>query len=300
MNKVTEFAILTDEQGDEYTSLIALVIGDKVEICPLVRIAETGASVDDRMEALGARFGTYPSDQKYFGIVYLYRTGQARPSLDGSTSSVFEPQGRKLALQAAQDLYDQVWPAVGEMSQQFVQGMVRDIKSRERVYRNSHVREAIASGVIEPFIQSTSMGDMLRKLLLEEEKEFLAKGAITPKIGFLTEHGAAMMAAALPYEKYRWGRAVAEIARTVNAYKLIRITVGFLGGPETAETNGQECLWGLVIRPDGSIEVSARGVYARENGRLRVTQGITIADPCLDKQYLIPGWQVAAKANAAN
>jgi hypothetical protein len=300
MDKTTDLTIGVDEDGEEYTSLIALVIENKVELAPLVRAGDTATSVENRVDALGGRFGSHPSDQKYLGIVNLYRTGKARPSEDGSTSSAFEPQGRKLALQAVEDIYDQVWPAVGELSQQFVHGAVLDINSSDSVYRSSRVQEAVASRAIEPWIQSTSMGDLLRKLLFEEEKEFLAKGAMTQKIGFVTRYGAAMMALAVPYEKYRWGRAVAEIARKVDARKIIQITGGFLRDPETGEKDGHECLWGLVINPDGTIEVSAHGVYARDNGHLRVSRGITAAGPTLDKQYLIPGWRVVEKGSAAN
>jgi hypothetical protein len=296
MNTTTEFLITTEDDGEEYISLIALVIEDHVELCPLVREEDTGKSVEERVEALGARFRKHPSDRKYLGIVHLYRTGEARAYLDGSASSVFEPQGRKLALQAGEDLYDQVWPAVGELSQQFVQGAVLVINSSESVYRSARVEEAVASGAIEPLIRSTSMGDLLRKLLSEEEREFPAKGAITQKIGFVTECGAAMIPATVPYEKYRWGRAVAEIARKVNAHKLIRITQGFLSDRETGGRNG--CLWGFVISPDGSIDVSASGVYTRDNGRLRVKKLITVVDPSLDEQYLIPGWQVEGNGGA--
>jgi hypothetical protein len=292
--------LLTVEDGEEYTSLFALVMGDQVELCPLVCEEDTDTSIQDRLEAVDRRFGSHPSDQKYGGVVRLYRTGEARPHLDGGTSSAFKAQGRKLALQAAEDLYDQVWPAVGELSEQFVRGAVQDIKSTKRDYDNSHGREAIPSGVIESWFQSTPTGDLLRKLLLEEEKEFLATGTMTQKIGFVTSSGAAMMAVAVPYENYRWGRAVAEIARKVNAHKLIRITCGFLADPESGEKNGQRCLLGLSINPDGSIAASAHGVYAIDQGHLRVSHGITVTEPTLEKQSLIPGWQVAAKANAAN
>jgi hypothetical protein len=291
MNEDTVFTIMKDEAGDDYTGLIALVLDNNVEISQFVREGDTEISMENRLDALGVRFGSHPSDQKYLGIVNLYRTGDARLSLDGSTSSSFWPRGQKLARQAAEDLYDRVWPDVAELSRQFVHDAVVTINSRDRVYRSSRVQEAVASGAIDPWIQSSSMGDLLRKLLFEEEKEFLATGELTQKIGFVTKYGAAMLAVGAPYEKYRWGRAVSEVARKVNALQIIQITGGFLRDSETRERNGLEFLWGLAINPDASIEASARGVYEKKNGRYRVTQEIKVIDANRDEQYLIPAWR---------
>jgi hypothetical protein len=292
MNEVAKFMIATDDDGEEYTSLIALVIERNVELTPFFCDGDTPTSITNRAEAFLGRFESHPSDRKYLGIVRLYRTGEAKAdsTLEAITSSVFGPRCQKLALQTAEALYDQIWPVVGEFSEQFVRDTVLAIRSRDSVNRNSRVQEAVERGAIGPWIQSTSMGELLRKLLFEEEKQLLANRAMTQKIGFLTNYGAAMMVAYVPYEKYRWGRAVAEIARKVNALEIVQITGGFLRDAESGERNGQECLWGLVIKPDGSIKASAQGVYARENGELRVSQEITVAETSVEKQFLIPAW----------
>jgi hypothetical protein len=299
MSKITKFMIATDEAGDEYTSLIALVLEEDIELSQFICEGDAEESVINRIgDTLGARFKGCPSDQKYVGIINLYRTGEARVSLDGSASSTFEERGRKLALQAAEDLYDEVWPEIAKLSQQFVHGAVQLINSRNSVYSNLRVRQAVAIGAIESRMEPSTMSDLLRKLLVEEEKEFLSSGAITHKIAFLTKYGAPMMAVDAPYERYRFGRAMAEVARRVDAHKVIRISSGFLGDPRTGSRNGQEFLWGVVIAPDGSLEASAHGSYIRDNGRLRVVREIaTTDDPTLEKQYLIPGWKLTRAAN---
>ena len=93
----------------------------------------------------------------------------------------------------------------------------------DRLIHRSGVLEAPDSDAIEAVLQSATTGGMLRKVLFEEEEELLAKGEITHKIGFVAGNGAAMIPVVVPYEKYRWGRAVAEIACKLNASKIIQI-----------------------------------------------------------------------------
>jgi hypothetical protein len=208
----------------------------------------------------------------------------------------YEQRGKELARRAAENLYDKVWPFVGQVSQKFVDDMVAHINSIDSLVGGPRMQQAIAAGAIDPILQAASMGDLLRKALFEEEKEFLAKGAITQKIGFVTARGgAAMIPAKVPYEKYRWGRAVAEIARKVNARQIIQITDAFGRDPETGKRTEEELLLGFLISPDGSIEASAAGVYEKGGGRVRVKQGIHVIDKeGVAIQEVIPAWELSA------
>jgi hypothetical protein len=298
MNKVaeiSEFMIASDEDG-EHTSFVAFVFDDQVELSSFVHKGDTETAIKKRVAKSADRFERDASQQKFFAVVELHQRGKARPLLGGSTPPTYEQRGKELALQAAEDLYDKVWPIVGQLSQKFVDDMVAHVNLIDRLIGAPGVQQAIATGAIDPIIQAASVGDLLRKALFAEENEFLAKGAITQKIGFVTERGgAAMIPATVPYEKYRWGRSVAEIARQLNARKIIQITDAFGRDSQTGERNGEELLLGFLINPDGSVEASAAGTYEKRGGRVRVKEGIHVIDKeGVAIQEVIPAWELSA------
>ena len=115
MNKNTQFLVVLEQDGEEeHTSILALVIDDRVELDALIHSGESDTAQTHRMEALRDRFESHPSGQKYFGVVTLYRTGQARPNFDSCDSSDYWPRGQEVALKAVEELYDEVWPEVAE------------------------------------------------------------------------------------------------------------------------------------------------------------------------------------------
>lgn len=297
LDEISEFVIVPDEDG-EHTSFIAFVFDDQVELSPFVHEEDTETTMGNRVDKSYDRFESDASHQKLFAVVELHRRGKARPVLGASTPSAYEQRGKELARRAAENLYDKVWPIVGQVSQKFVDNMVAHIKSIDSPAGGPRMQQAIATGAVDPILQAASVGDLLRKALFEEEKEFLANGTITQKIGFVTERGgAAIIPATVPYEKYRWGRAVVEIARKVKAHQIIQLTDAFGRDAKTGKRNGEELLLGFLINPDGSVEASAAGTYEKRGGRVRVKQRIQVVDPSKDEkamQEVIPAWEVSA------
>lgn len=297
LNEISEFMIAPDDDG-EHTSLIAFVFDDNVELSPFVHEQDTDTTMEIRFNKFAHRLESDPFQHKCFAVVELHRRGKARPLVGASTPPAYEQRGKELARQAAEGLYDQVWPIVGQVSQKFVDDMVAHVKSIDSLVAGPRLQQAIATGAIDLILQAASVGDLLRKALFEEEREFLANGSISQKIGFVTKRGgAAMMPATVPYEKYRWGRAVAEVARKVNALQIIQITDAFGLDAKTGKRNGEELLLGFLINPDSSIEASAAGTYKKCGGRVCVTQAISVVDPSKQEktiQELIPAWDVSA------
>ena len=295
MNKNAEYVILKNGvTQDEYISLLALVFDDEVELDVLIHAGESDVEKATRMKAMGERYKNHPSEQKYLGIVNLHRRGQARPQLENCVSSEYRPRGQKLALKAAENIYDEVWPEVGERYRQYVRGMVKEIRSAERSIQRVRTVEATGRIAIDVESQSATFGDMLRKALYREEKELLANGRIKQKIGFLTKGSAPMIEVIAPHEHHRWARALAEIAQKVNATKIIHITHGVTLDPQTGEDNGSEVLLGFVIKPDGTSEAAAFGLYEKLDGCLRIKKQIKILDNSSEEheafQPIIPAW----------
>jgi hypothetical protein len=88
-------------------------------------------------------------------------------------------------------------------------------------------------------------------------------------------------------------RAVSEIAATIHAPFIIYLAEGYTRNGPNNERDGREVIIADVILPDGSIAISARGLYQEVNSKMTTVEPIQLSDENENKQAkqnMVPSW----------
>jgi len=195
---------------------------------------------------------SYPP-QTAFLMMRLYRRGDV--SVSGmSCADGYRDEAMRLAKKAVIDMYDSVYPDVAQAARAFVEESV-DIVKRFAA-DDTLPRLAVAAG-------KQLAADQFLSHMLDEAKADLAKtGEVEQRIGWFVNQGMALIPIGTPpFEKYRYFRAIGEVARRVNADAVVYVADSYRLSPN-GERTGQEYLQVWWVNPDGSC-VSRGLAYAR-------------------------------------
>jgi hypothetical protein len=203
-----------------------------------------------------------------------------------SCADGYRDEAMRLAKKAVIDMYDSVYPDVAQAARAFVEESV-DIVKRFAA-DDTLPRLAVAAG-------KQLAADQFLSHMLDEAKADLAKtGEVEQRIGWFVNQGMALIPIGTPpFEKYRYFRAIGEVARRVNADAVVYVADSYRLSPN-GERTGQEYLQVWWVNPDGSC-VSRGLAYARRKHPL-VPQEIidflpdTFPPDSRMKQNIIPAW----------
>jgi hypothetical protein len=252
-------------------------------------------STDESYDAAADKFEADREGSEYANLFRMYPNGKVNPAFEIKAKSEDDDKDPSLlafnsAQREAQSLveaaYDQEFPEIGAKVQKFISESVSYILAFD------FPKQADGS------FDDESLLDILR----QEEGEFLAKGSINPKLGWEIAPGEAIfVTAALPVEgKYRYARAVSEIAQITNAKAIIQIGETWCRAVETGKRDGREGLLAIRVLPDASVTSEASSTYIRVNGRLQVIEPIHALDTnkFRPEQRLFPAWRIAGTTSA--
>jgi hypothetical protein len=218
------------------------------------------------------------SPQTAFLMMRLYRRGDVAISSMGCADG-YRDQAMRLAKEAALDLYDSVFPDVAEMARAFVE---ENVENATRLAADSKLSDlAIEQG------EQLSPDQFLPRLLDLAKANLTETGEVVQRIGWLVNQGMALIPIGRPpLEKYRYFRAVGEVARRVNADAIVYVSDGYELSP-SGERTGAETLLIMWINPNGTC-VSKGVSYTRRSDI--VTFSTDLASAPESKQNLVPAW----------
>jgi hypothetical protein len=275
-----------DDNGDEALYLTAIIHQNIVDL-------DWAHEEDDaetysqrwlaRFEALVNAGGPSFPPESALLTLRLYRRGDAMVS-NVACADAYRGQAIRLAEEAALGIYDEVYPDVAEMAHAFVAENVENVK------------RLAADGALP--LLAAKVGEKLAAEqflphLLDSAKSDLQKsGEVVQKIGWLVNKGMVLFPVRIPYEKRRFFRAVAEVARRVNADAVVYVSDGYELNPN-GERTGAETLVIMWINPDGTC-VSKGVIYTRRKHPQIESDIITfstdVATTPESKQSLVPAW----------
>jgi hypothetical protein len=205
-------------------------------------------------------------------------------------SDGYREQAIRLAKEAALGIYDSVFSEVAAKAQAFVEESIDNLKR-------------LAALDVPPLIeagagQQLAADQFLLDLLNRAKDELKQSGELEQKVGWLVNDGIALFPIGKPpYEKYRFFKAISEVARTVGAKAVVYLPDGYVLTPHGQRT-GKGLLQVMWVNPDATT-VSAFQVYTRKKHPL-VPQAIidfapaeaSSGEPSTSKmeQHRIPAW----------
>jgi hypothetical protein len=218
----------------------------------------------------------------------LYRRGDV--SVSGvACDDGYREQAIRLAKEAALGIYDEVYPDVARVAQAFVEESIENVKRFAVV----DVHSLLDNEAGKPLAADQFLPRLLELAKIDLEKS----GEVVQRIGWLVNNVMALVPGAPPFEKYRYFRAVAEVARRVGAKAVVYLSDAYVLAADGQRT-GQEMLQAAWVNPDASA-VAACQIYTRRKHPM-VPQAIinfapeeaSSAEPSISKmeQHLIPAW----------
>ena len=286
------YKIAKDEDDNEALYMNAVIHNDTVEL-DWVHEEDNADTYPQRCLArvktiANAEALSFPP-QSAFLMLRLYRRGDV--SVSGmACADGYREQAIRLAKQGALEMYDAVYPDVALKAREFVEESIDNLKRLAAL----DVLPLIEAGAG----QQLAADQLLPDLLNRAKDELKKSGEFEQKVGWLVNNGIALFPIGkAPYEKYRFFKAISEVARTVGAKAVVYLLDGYVLTPDGQRT-GKELLQVMWVNPDATT-VSAFQVYTRKKHPL-VPQAIidfapaeaSSAEPSTSKmeQYLIPAW----------
>jgi hypothetical protein len=279
------YRIQKDDDGNEALYMNAIVKGGVVDL-DWVRPDDDVESYFQRgmkkIKALTNGDMTSLPQQFAFIMMRLYRRGDVFVSRV-TCGSEYRDHAIKLAKEAALQIYDDVFPEVAQHAQAFVEEQIDNVKrfatSDPMLLAKAGAGEKVAS-------------DQYLTYLLNEFKTELRKtGAVAQRVGWLVAGAMALLPITPPPEKYRYFRAVAEVARKVNAEAVVFVTDGYQLTPDGQRT-GDEILSVMWVTADASCTTTAVAYTRRKHPHLG--KDIIALSPDIpthqSTQSLIPAW----------
>ena len=213
----------------------------------------------------------------------LYRRGDVFVS-GMACADEYREQATRLAKEAALGMYDSAFPDVAAKAQAFVEENITDLQ-RLAAINLDPILEAGAGKQLAP-------DQFLPHLLDQAKSELEEAGEVVQRIGWLVHNRMALVPGAQPFEKYRYFRAVSEVARKANADAVVLVMDGYQLGPD-GERTGEEILAATWINPDGTCAIVGAGYKRRKHPQLRndiITFSPNIAPLGKANQNLVPAW----------
>jgi hypothetical protein len=276
-----------DEKGDEALFMTAIVHDNIVDL--------DWPHEEDDAETYGqrclARFktpmnaDTHSSPPKSAVLTLrLYRRGDV--SVSGiACSDDYRDEATRLAEEAALAIYDEVYPDVGQEARAFIEKSIEDVKrfAADDTFRRLAVEvgKQIAADQVLPDLLDSAKADLVKT------------GEVEQRIGWMANKGMALIPiGSPPFEKYRYFRAVAEVARRVNADAVVYVSDGYELS-SSGERTGIETLVIMWINRDGTCVSKGVSYTRRKHPQLKgdiITFSADLATAPGSTQNLVPAW----------
>ena len=280
------YRIDKDENGEEALIMTAIVHDNTVDL--------DWVHPDDDVEGFAQRclvrsrslMGpnySLPSQNAVFTL-RLYRRGDLAVSgmfcEDG-----FREQAIRLATEAAIDLYDEVYPDAALAAEAFIEESIATVRQFAAIPARPHL-EGEMGKLLAP-------DELLPSILASAKTELGRTGKVVQRIGWRVPNAMASIAiGTAPYEKYRYFRAVSEVARRVDADAVVYLSNAHQLGP-TGKRTGTEVLGVMWINPDGTCVSKCVSYTRRTNPQLKhdiITFWPEDASVQILTQNLVPPW----------
>jgi hypothetical protein len=214
----------------------------------------------------------------------LYRRGDAMLT-NIACGEDYRDEAIRLAEEAALGIYDEVFPEVAKLAREFV---LENVESTMLVAADSQLSVlTVEEG------EEISPDEFLPRLLCLAKANLEETGEVAHQIGWLVNNRMALFPFPMPpLEKYRYFRAVAEVARRTNADAVVHISDAYELTADSERT-GREILMVSWVNPDGTCTNTAAGYTRRKHPQLK-RDIITFSPDALDAQgmtqILVPAW----------
>ena len=236
-----------------------------------------------RSRALRGPSHSLPSQNPVFTL-RLYRRGDVAVSAMACEDG-FREQAIRLATEAAIDIYDEVYPDVALAAEAFVEESTAFVRQFAAIHARPHL-EAGMGKLLTP-------DELLPSILASAKTELERTGEVVQRIGWRVQNAMASIAMdTAPYEKYRYFRAVSEVARGVDADAVVCLSNAHRLGP-TGKRTGTEVLAVMWIDPDGKCVTKCVSYTRQANPQLKhhiITFWPEDASAQVSTQNLVPPW----------
>jgi hypothetical protein len=284
---------ISEENGKKFVRGFFTVKGSTVEF-DYVKTTDTDESYGKRFEAaiqsIREKGKNFTLDNN-LTMFRLWESGNA-VSLQVSSDDPKEAEEMKLIsdlwdrilTETIEPLYDDLFVENGQMARKFTQEMIKE------------ARNAMQQPSSSPLTVET-LANELQSITKNEEANYLKHGDADHKIGWLLSNGDVLaISRPVPQEvRYRFGRAVAEVAQTVGAKALLLVFDGYNVNPKTHRRNGTEILQAMIITPDGKVSAAAAGNYKKVGKKIKVIHPVQARDEDHRVvQRIFPAWNVQA------
>jgi hypothetical protein len=226
--------------------------------------------------------------EAYINLFRLYEDGRAQQRYkagDGSDSAYeawYEQTTRRFQ-ELVEGEFDKVFPEFAAEMKSYVQDVVSAISKKVSI-----PIQLPEGGSINP----ECLTEHIRGYLQEAKKQIMETGVATGVIGWGVDTGIISYPAGLPKEKYRFARAVSEIASIINAPLIMHGSEAWLRDKDTMERTGDELVQAYIISPDGSVVASGILQFRR------IDCPLTFKEMTLEtakgkqslKQFMFPKW----------
>jgi hypothetical protein len=280
------YGIEKDEEGNEALYMNATVRNNRVEL-DWVHVEDDDQSYAQRglarIQAITSTDTPSFPPESAFLAMRLYRRGDVVTSVMVCADG-FREQAVRLATEAVLDLYDSVFPDVATKAHAFVEKNIKDV---------NHLAVMNVDPILEAGVGKQLAPDQLLPHFLDQAKAELEEtGEVVQRLGWFVNNRMALVPAAPPFEKYRFFRAVSEVARRVNADAVVQVSDCYRVSCR-GERTGEEILTVSWINPDGTCAIMASGYTRRKHPLLSndiITFSTDISAPSRSEQNLIAPW----------
>jgi hypothetical protein len=292
---VMTYRIFKDENGEEALIMAAIVRNKAVDL-DWVHHADDAKGFTQRCvvrsQAVMGPNHSLPSQIAVLTL-RLYRRGDVAVSAMACEDG-FREQAIRLATEAAIDLYDQVYPDVAVAAGAFIEESIAFVRQFVAIHARPHL-EAGMGKLLTP-------DELLPSILASAKTELERTGEVVQRIGWRVQNAMASIAMdTAPYEKYRYFRAVSEVAKRVDADAVVCLSNSHQLGP-TGKRTGTEVLVVMWINPDSTC-VSECVSYTRQTYPQLKHDIITFwpedASAQISTQNLVPPWGPYHAASSA-
>lgn len=280
------YRIDKDENGEEALIMTAIVHNKTVDLDWVHHDDDAKGFTQRcvvRSQALMGPNHSLPPQSAVFTL-RLYRRGDVAVSAMACEDG-FREQAIRLATDAAIDLYDEVYPDVALAAAAFIEESILFVRQFAAIHARSHL-EAGMGKLLAP-------DELLPSILASAKTELERTGHVGQRIGWRVQNAMAKIAIdTAPYERYRYFRAVSEVAKRVDAEAVVCLSNSHQLGP-TGKRTGTEVLVVMWINPDGTCVGKCVSYTRRTSPQLKhdiITFRSEDASAQISTQNLVPPW----------
>lgn len=241
--------------------------------------------------------GKHDNNTPYSNFIDLSENGRALSNVGWDNAKTdfeqwYEQVTTEFNERLEADYYDREFPEHAVEMSKFVQ---KAITSKNALH--NAVKIVITAKTKIPIqlpehavINPEYLTSVIQDYLEEAKREIIKTGTAEGMIGWDTEDGLLVYPSGPMWQKYRFGRAVSEVAAIINAPFVIQAGEAWLRDPKTDERTG-ELLIVNIVSPDGKVVAQGEMLFHRNPLKFEEMKIMTDIKQLEEaKQFLFPKW----------